>query len=62
MLLRKLIHPMKKSYIIIALAAICASWAAAQNNIAEEVAWVIGDDPIYKSEIEQPFRSEEHNV
>lgn len=55
MLLRKLIHPMKKSYIIIALAAICASWAAAQNNIAEEVAWVIGDDPIYKSEIEQAY-------
>lgn len=55
MLFSKLIHPMKKSYIIIALAAICASWAAAQNNIAEEVAWVIGDDPIYKSEIEQAY-------
>lgn len=29
---------------------------SAQNNIAEEVAWVIGDDPIYKSEIEQAYR------
>ena len=34
-------------------AALCA---AAQNNIAEEVAWVIGDDPIYKSEIEQAYQ------
>jgi len=33
-----------------------AMMASAQNNIAEEVAWVIGDDPIYKSEIEQVYR------
>ncbi len=29
---------------------------AAQNNIAEEVAWMIGDTPIYKSEIEQTYQ------
>ncbi len=29
---------------------------AAQNNIAEEVAWTIGDEPIYKSEIEQAYQ------
>lgn len=29
---------------------------AAQNNIAEEVAWVIGDEPIYKSEIEKTYQ------
>ncbi len=28
----------------------------AQNNIAEEVAWTIGDEPIYKSEIEQAYQ------
>lgn len=28
----------------------------AQNNIAEEVAWMIGDQPIYKSEIEETYR------
>jgi peptidyl-prolyl cis-trans isomerase SurA len=27
----------------------------AQNNIAEEVAWVVGDEPIYKSEIEEQY-------
>lgn len=30
--------------------------ANAQNNIAEEVAWMIGDNPIYKSEIEEMYR------
>ncbi len=30
--------------------------ALAQNNIAEEVAWMIGDEPIYKSEIEQAYQ------
>ena len=33
-----------------------ALYTAAQNNIAEEVAWVIGDDPIYKSEIERTYQ------
>lgn len=33
--------------------AVCGS---AQNNIAEEVAWVIGDEPIYKSEIEKAYQ------
>ncbi|MCM1297572.1 MAG: peptidylprolyl isomerase [Muribaculaceae bacterium] len=30
--------------------------ASAQNNIIEEVAWVVGDQPIYKSEIEEAYR------
>lgn len=37
-----------------------AFWAVtsafAQNNIAEEVAWMIGDEPIYKSEIEEAYQ------
>lgn len=28
----------------------------ADNNVVEEVAWTIGDDPIYKSEIEQTYQ------
>lgn len=28
---------------------------SAQNNVIEEVAWIIGDEPIYKSEIEQAY-------
>ncbi len=29
--------------------------STAQNNIIDEVAWLIGDEPIYKSEIEQAY-------
>lgn len=42
-----------------AIAALMAAFsisAAAQNNIVDEVAWVIGDDPIYKSEIEEYYQ------
>lgn len=31
--------------------------AAGQNNIAEEVAWVVGDQPIWKSEIEEQYNN-----
>ncbi|MDO5394589.1 MAG: peptidylprolyl isomerase [Bacteroidales bacterium] len=42
----------------LAVGAICAVAIVtiARNNIAEEVAWTIGDDPIYKSEIEQTYQ------
>ena len=30
--------------------------AMAQNNVAEEVAWVIGNEPIFKSEIEEQYQ------
>ncbi len=33
-----------------------ASYVSAQNNIAEEVAWVVGDTPIWKSEIEEMYQ------
>lgn len=33
-----------------------SAMAFAQNNIIEEVAWIIGDEPIYKSEIEQAYQ------
>ncbi len=38
------------------LCTLVAGMALAQNNIAEEVAWMIGDEPIYKSEIEQAYQ------
>lgn len=31
--------------------------ASGQNNVAEEVAWVVGDTPIWKSEIEEQFQT-----
>lgn len=39
--------------LFIAVAALAAS---AQNNVAEEVAWVVGDQPIYKSDIEKAYQ------
>lgn len=48
---------MKAKYLLASAAiATLAAITVAQNNIAEEVAWTIGDDPIYKSEIEQTYR------
>lgn len=45
-----------KSIFALLLASLAYSAAFAQNNIAEEVAWTIGDEPIYKSEIEQAYQ------
>ena len=48
-----------KSYHIVAgtIAAITLTAAATSNdNIIEEVAWVIGDEPIYNAEIEQAYQ------
>ena len=36
--------------------AFVALAAMAQNNVAEEVAWVIGDEPIFKSDIEEQYQ------
>ena len=36
--------------------AMTAIAAMAQNNVAEEVAWVIGNEPIFKSEIEEHYQ------
>ncbi|MBQ4367753.1 MAG: peptidylprolyl isomerase [Muribaculaceae bacterium] len=32
-----------------------ALFSSAQNNVAEEVAWVVGDEPIFKSDIEEQY-------
>ena len=36
--------------------ALTALAMMAQNNVAEEVAWVIGDEPIFKSDIEEQYQ------
>ena len=36
--------------------AIMALSVSAQNNVAEEVAWVVGDEPIFKSDIEEQYQ------
>lgn len=46
---------MKIRIAIIALLLGVAVQTSAQNNIAEEVAWVVGDEPIYKSDIEEQY-------
>ncbi len=38
------------------LFVVVAISALAQNNVAEEVAWVIGDEPIFKSDIEEQYQ------
>jgi peptidyl-prolyl cis-trans isomerase SurA len=45
-----------KNILICSAFAAVGAFAVAKNNIAEEVAWTIGDDPIYKSEIEQTYQ------
>lgn len=39
------------------MTVISAAMAFAQNNVAEEVAWVVGDQPIWKSEIEEQYNN-----
>ncbi len=36
--------------------SIVAFGMSAQNNVAEEVAWVVGDEPIFKSDIEEQYQ------
>ena len=47
----------KLKYTFAALYALIAFFASAQNNVAEEVAWVVGDQPIWKSEIEEQYNN-----
>lgn len=43
-------------YLIATAISAIALVSTAENNVVEEVAWTIGDTPIYKSEIEQLYR------
>lgn len=44
---------MKKKFITTCF--ICIAIVAFAKNIVEEIAWVVGDEPIYKSEIEEQY-------
>lgn len=49
---------MKLYHIIIpvaSLAAVCAMAAPIKKNVVDEVAWVVGDEPIFRSEIEEQY-------
>lgn len=37
------------------LAAVCAIAAPIKKNVVDEVAWVVGDEPIYRSDIEEQY-------
>ena len=30
----------------------CCSWAMAQDNVIDEIVWVVGDDAILRSDVE----------
>lgn len=44
-----------------ATAAACVCLMAAADNIIDEVAWVVGDEPIYKSEIEEQYMQSQYD-
>ena len=47
---------MKLRFFSVLAIALIALAAIAQNNVAEEVAWVVGDEPIFKSDIEEQYQ------
>ena len=46
---------MKSKILSLLFIALCAMSVNAQNNVIEEVAWVVGDEPIFKSDIEEQY-------
>ena len=46
---------MKVKFLLAGILLCGAFNSNAQNNIVEEVAWVVGDEPIFKSEIEEQY-------
>lgn len=47
------------------LTALCAIAAPVKRNVVDEVAWIVGDEPIFRSEIEEMYsqmRSEGENI
>ena len=49
------ISVLKLKLITLVALAMAVMSGNAQNNVAEEVAWVVGDEPIFKSEIEEQY-------
>ena len=46
---------MKLKILTASILACATYYTVAQNNIAEEVVWVVGDEPIYKSQVEDQY-------
>ena len=46
---------LQKIFTVAALIGAAYYSVAQNNNIAEEVAWVVGDEPIYKSQVEEQY-------
>lgn len=46
---------------IAAAMASCMALAEVNNNIIDEVAWVVGDEPIYRSEIEEMYQQAQYD-
>ena len=46
---------MKIKFLLAGLLLGGLSYVNSQNNVVEEVAWVVGDEPIFKSEIEEQY-------
>ena len=49
MKIRNLIFP------AVAMAAVCAIAAPVKKNVIDEVVWVVGDEPIFRSDIEEQY-------
>ena len=47
---------MKIKTLFLCLMTLVTLSLCAQNNVAEEVAWVVGDEPIFKSDIEEQYQ------
>lgn len=46
---------MKIKFLLACCVALLSANSFAQNNVAEEIAWVVGDEPIFKSDIEEQY-------
>ena len=47
---------LKKLWMIPAVfAALCMVAAPIKKNVVDEVAWIVGDEPIFRSEIEEQY-------
>lgn len=49
------LHKVKIKFLLAGLLLGSLSSLNSQNNVVEEVAWVVGDEPIFKSEIEEQY-------
>ena len=50
---------------MVSMAAVALMAHGATDNVAEEVVWMIGDQPIWKSEVEEAYQQmqqERHNL